>query len=156
MDIRTYSQIIFGRQKKQMKTVITYGTFDLLHYGHLNLLKRASRLGDRLIVGVSTDEFCLEKGKKTVFKLEQRMEMVSDLKYVYLTIPEHDMAQKVSDIEKYGADIFVLGSDYSDTFLKMPEYELIKDKCDIIFLPRTDGISTTILKNERSLSGKKI
>ena len=66
------------------------------------------------------------------------------------------MAQKVSDIEKYGADIFVLGSDYSDTFLKMPEYELIKDKCDIIFLPRTDGISTTILKNERSLSGKKI
>lgn len=139
-----------------MKTVITYGTFDLLHYGHLNLLKRASRLGDRLIVGVSTDEFCLEKGKKTVFKLEQRMEMVSDLKYVYLVIPEHDMAQKVSDIEKYGADIFVLGSDYSDTFLKMPEYELIKDKCDIIFLPRTDGISTTILKNEWSLSGKKI
>lgn len=99
-----------------MKTVITYGTFDLLHYGHLNLLKRASRLGDRLIVGVSTDEFCLEKGKKTVFKLEQRMEMVSDLKYVYLAIPEHNMAQKVSDIEKYGADIFVLGSDYSDTF----------------------------------------
>ena len=82
-----------------MKTVITYGTFDLLHYGHLNLLKRASRLGDRLIVGVSTDEFCLEKGKKTVFKLEQRMEMVSDLKYVYLAIPEHNMAQKVSDIE---------------------------------------------------------
>ena len=139
-----------------MKTVITYGTFDLLHYGHLNLLKRASRLGDRLIVGVSTDEFCLEKGKKTVFKLEQRMEMVSDLKYVYLANPEHNMAQKVSDIEKYGADIFVLGSDYSDTFLKMPEYELIKDKCDIIFLPRTDGISTTILKNEWSLSGKKI
>ena len=139
-----------------MKTVITYGTFDLLHYGHLNLLKRASRLGDRLIVGVSTDEFCLEKGKKTVFKLEQRMEMVSDLKYVYLAIPEYNMAQKVSDIEKYGADIFVLGSDYSDTFLKMPEYELIKDKCDIIFLPRTDGISTTILKNEWSLSGKKI
>lgn len=139
-----------------MKTVITYGTFDLLHYGHLNLLKRASRLGDRLIVGVFTDEFCLEKGKKTVFKLEQRMEMVSDLKYVYLAIPEHNMAQKVSDIEKYGADIFVLGSDYSDTFLKMPEYELIKDKCDIIFLPRTDGISTTILKNEWSLSGKKI
>ena len=113
-------------------------------------------MGDRLIVGVSTDEFCLEKGKKTVFKLEQRMEMVSDLKYVYLAIPEHNMAQKVSDIEKYGADIFVLGSDYSDTFLKMPEYELIKDKCDIIFLPRTDGISTTILKNEWSLSGKKI
>lgn len=133
-----------------MKTVITYGTFDLLHYGHLNLLKRASLLGDRLIVGVSTDEFCTEKGKKTVFDLEKRMEMVSDLKYVSLVIPEHSMMQKVKDIDEYDVDVFVLGSDYSEAFLKMPEYELIKNKCDIVFLQRTDGISTTLLKQERN------
>lgn len=84
-----------------MKTVITYGTFDLLHYGHLNLLKRASKLGDRLIVGVSTDDFCRVKGKTTVFALDKRMEMISDLRYVSLVIPEHNMAQKINDIEKY-------------------------------------------------------
>lgn len=134
-----------------MKTVITYGTFDLLHYGHMNLLKRASKLGDKLIVGVSTDDCCLEKGKKTVFDVNKRMEMVSDLKYVSLVIPEYNMAQKVEDVIKYGVDVFVLGSDYSDAFLKMPEYGLIKNRCDIVFLPRTEGVSTTILKQERNL-----
>ncbi|MGN0492237.1 MAG: adenylyltransferase/cytidyltransferase family protein, partial [Acutalibacteraceae bacterium] len=111
---------------------------------------RASKLGDKLIVGVSTDDFCHEKGKTTVFDINKRMEMVSDLRYVSLVIPEYNMAQKVNDIEKYGVDVFVLGSDYSESFLKMPEYELLKNKCDIVFLPRTEGISTTILKQEHN------
>ncbi len=129
-------------------TVITYGTFDLLHYGHILLLKRASKLGDRLIVGVSTDDFVQQKGKKTVFPLEQRMEMVRDLRFVDLVIPEYNMAQKVDDIQKYDADIFVLGSDYAQSFLKMAEYPRVAEKCKVIFLPRTPSISTTILKEK--------
>ena len=129
-----------------MITVITYGTFDLIHYGHLNLLKRASQLGDRLIVGVSTDEFAKEKGKQTVYSCEKRMEYISDLKYVSEVIPEHSMHQKVEDIKKYNVDIFLLGDDYAEAFLKMPEYLQIKDLCKIVFLSRTPNISTTILK----------
>ena len=129
-----------------MTTVITYGTFDLLHYGHLNLLKRASLLGDRLIVGVSTDDFVEAKGKKPVFSCEKRMEYLTDLKYVDMVIPEHNMAQKVDDIKKYNVDIFLLGDDYAEAFLKMPEYDQIKDICKVIFLPRTPDISTTMLK----------
>lgn len=129
-----------------MKTVITYGTFDLIHYGHLNLLKRASKLGDRLIVGVSTDEMCREKNKFPVFPLEKRMEYIKDLRYVDLVIPEHNMAQKVDDIKKYGADIFLLGDDYAQSFKLMPEYEKIKDICEVVFLERTKDISTTVLK----------
>ena len=129
-----------------MITVITYGTFDLLHYGHLLLLKRCKQMGDRLIVGVSTDEMCLSKGKETKFKLEQRMEMVSDLKYVDLVIPEHDMKQKISDVIKYKVDIFVLGSDYKEVFPKMDEYKEIIKHCKVVFLERTPEISTTMLK----------
>ena len=131
-----------------MITVITYGTFDLLHYGHLNLLKRASQLGDRLIVGVSTDECVEAKGKKPVFSCEKRMEYVADLKYVSKVIPEYNMQQKVEDIKKYHVDIFLLGDDYVETFLKMPEYEQIKDLCKVVFLPRTPNISTTLLKGK--------
>ncbi len=129
-----------------MITVITYGTFDLLHYGHLNLLKRASLLGDKLIVGVSTDECCLSKGKKCIFDLKKRMEMVSDLRYVDLVIPEVDMQQKVEDIKKYQVDIFVLGSDYRDVFPLMEEYDIVNRLCKIIYLERTPDISTTALK----------
>lgn len=131
-----------------MKTIITYGTFDLLHYGHLKLLKRCSLLGDRLIVGVSTTELCASKGKTPVFSTEDRMQMVSELRYVDLVILENSMAQKVTDIAKYNVDVFVLGDDYKETFLLMPEYDKIKDKCEIIFLPRTPNISTTILKQK--------
>lgn len=131
-----------------MKTVITYGTFNLIHYGHLNLLKRASALGDKLIVGVSTDACVEAKGKKTVFSCEKRMEYISDLKYVSLVIPEHNMEQKVEDIKKYGVDIFLLGDDYAETFLKMPEYEQIKGLCEVVFLPRTPNISSTMLKSK--------
>ena len=133
-----------------MITVITYGTFDLLHYGHLNLLKRASQLGDRLIVGVSTDEFVKTKGKTTVFDCAKRMEYVGDLKYVSEVIPEYNMQQKVEDIKKYSVDIFLLGDDYAETFLQMPEYDQIKDLCKVVFLPRTPDISTTMLKDKRA------
>lgn len=129
-----------------MKRVVTYGTFDLIHYGHLNLLKRAKALGDYLLVGVSTDEFCSTKGKKTVFDLEHRMAYISDLRYVDMVIPEFSMEQKVYDIKKYNIDIFVLGNDYADTFKLMPEYDLIKECCQIVFLPRTPVISSTLLK----------
>lgn len=129
-----------------MKTVITYGTFDLLHYGHMNLLKRASAFGDRLIVGVSTDEFALEKGKKTCYDLKKRMEMVADLRYVDLVIPEYSMAQKLTDCVKYKVDYFILGSDYCETFKNMPEYQKLIKMCKVIFLERTPNISTTMLK----------
>jgi glycerol-3-phosphate cytidylyltransferase len=132
-----------------MTTVITYGTFDLLHYGHLNLLKRASQLGNRLIVGVSSDDFVKSKGKEAVFSCEKRMEYISDLKYVSEVIPEYSMQQKVEDIKKYHVDIFVLGDDYAESFLRMPEYEQIKDLCQVVFLPRTPSISTTRLKTLR-------
>lgn len=131
-----------------MKTVITYGTFDLLHYGHLNLLKRAREFGDRLIVGVSTDEFAEKKGKKTVFNLEKRMSMIADLRYVDLVIKEENYAQKLSDIVKYDANVFVVGSDYKDSLPNMPEYNALKAKCEIIILPRTENISSSILKAE--------
>ena len=132
-----------------MKTVITYGTFDLIHYGHLNLLKRASTLGDRLIVGVSSDEFAATKGKKTIFDLETRMNYIKDLKYVDLVIPESSMQQKVTDIDKYGINVFCLGDDYAKTFTEMPEYnELIKKGVEIVFFQRTPDISTTILKSK--------
>lgn len=90
-----------------MKTVITYGTFDLFHVGHLRLLRRAKSLGDRLIVAVSTDDFNLIKGKKSIIPFEQRAEIVSNIKYVDLVIPEISWEQKLEDIKKYRVDIFV-------------------------------------------------
>ena len=105
-------------------------------------------MGDRLIVGVSTDEMCEDKGKSTVFSLEKRMEYIKDLRYVDEVIAEYSMAQKVEDVKKYNVDIFVLGDDYEETFKMMPEYELIKDMCEVIFLPRTPNISTTLLKEK--------
>lgn len=131
-----------------MRRVITYGTFDLLHYGHINLLKRARALGDYLVVGVSTDDMCRAKGKEPVLSCEKRISLVKELKCVDVVIPEHNMAQKVKDIDDYQIDVFVLGSDYKDVFPKMPEYDLIKDKCEVLFLDRTADISTTLLKEE--------
>lgn len=132
-----------------MKRVITYGTFDLLHYGHLNLLKRCSQLGDELYVGVSTDDFVKQKGKEPVYSLDKRMEMVADLKYVTKVFPEYNMEQKIKDIYKYDIDVFVLGGDYRESFLQMPEYPEVIKKCEVIFLDRTPNISTTQLKRNR-------
>ncbi len=126
------------------KVVITYGTFDMFHIGHLNLLKRAKELGDYLIVAVSTDEFNEKKGKKTLIPYEQRAEIVKAIKYVDLVIPETCWEQKVDDIKKYNVDVFVIGEDWKGKF------DYLKEYCEVVYLPRTKGISTTQLKKSLS------
>ncbi len=123
-----------------MKTVITYGTFDLFHIGHLKLLQRLSDLGDRLIVAVSTDEFNLGKGKKTIIPYEQRAEIVSNIKCVDLVIPETQWEQKITDVQKYGVDVFAIGNDWEGKF------DFLKEYCEVVYLDRTEGISSTQLK----------
>lgn len=123
-----------------MKKVITYGTFDLFHVGHLNLLKRAKELGDYLIVAVSSDAFNEIKGKHCVIKDTDRMAIVEAIRYVDEVILEEDWDQKVDDIKKYDIDTFVIGEDWQGKFDYLSEY------CDVVYLPRTDGISTTQLK----------
>lgn len=123
-----------------MKTVITYGTFDLFHIGHLRLLQRLQMLGDRLIVAVSTDEFNEVKGKKTIIPYENRAEIVANIKGVDLVIPENSWGQKIEDVKKYNVDIFAIGNDWQGRFDELNEY------CEVIYLERTDGISSTHLK----------
>lgn len=122
------------------KTVLTYGTFDLFHIGHLNILKRLSDLGDRLIVGVSTDEFNAIKGKKPVVPFEQRIEIVRSIRYVTDAIPENNWEQKRRDIEKYNVDVFGIGEDWRGKF------DDLEDRVEVVYLPRTSGISTTEMK----------
>jgi len=122
------------------KTVITYGTFDLFHIGHLKLLQRIKNLGDRLIVAVSTDEFNTLKGKKTIIPYEQRAEIVSNIKCVDLVIPENNWEQKIEDIKKYNVDIFTMGNDLEG------EFDFLKEHCEVVYLDRTEGISSTQLK----------
>jgi len=124
------------------KTILTYGTFDMFHIGHLKLLERLSQLGDRLIVAVSSDEFNELKGKKTIIPYEQRAKIVEAIKYVDMVIPEHHWEQKVKDIKKYNVDIFAMGHDWEGKFDELKEY------CEVIYLPRTEGISTTALKEQ--------
>ena len=122
--------------------VLTYGTFDLLHKGHINLIKRAKSLGDNLIVGLSTDEFNREKHKKSYFTFSQRKELLSTIDDINLIIPENSWDQKIKDIQQYQIDILVMGSDWTDKF------DYLKDYCDVIYLPRTEYISTTDIKEE--------
>ncbi len=124
-----------------MKRVITYGTYDVLHFGHINLLKRAKALGDYLIVGISTDEFNSVKGKKAYYMYEQRKSIIENLRFVDLVIPENSWAQKPNDIQKYQADIFVMGNDWEGKFDELEEL------CEVIYLPRTEGVSSTQTKN---------
>lgn len=126
-----------------MKRVITYGTFDLLHYGHINLLRRAKAYGDYLIVALSTDEFnWKEKQKRCYFSYEQRKQLLEAIRYVDLVIPEENWGQKVSDIKEYHIDTFVMGGDWKGSFDFLSEY------CKVVYLPRTPEISTTQIKNE--------
>lgn len=127
-----------------MKKIITYGTFDLLHPGHIRLLKRAKALGDYLIVAVSTDEFNRNKKHKTsYYSYEQRKEIVESIRYVDEVIPETDWAQKRTDIHKYGIDVFVIGDDWKG------EFDFLKEEgCEVIYLPRTPDISTTQIKED--------
>lgn len=132
-----------------MKRVITYGTFDLLHYGHINILRRAKQLGDYLIVGLSTDEFnSKEKGKKTYFTYEQRKMLLESLRYVDLVIPENSWNQKEEDIRLYHIDTFVMGDDWKGKF------DSLKELCEVVYLPRTPEISTTQIKHDLSITDK--
>lgn len=125
-----------------MKRVITYGTFDILHYGHINLLKRARTLGDYLIVALSSDEFNKIKNKKSYYTFEQRKSILEACRYVDLVIPENNWEQKREDIQKYQADIFVMGDDWKGKF------DFLSDLCEVIYLPRTPDISTSKVKEE--------
>ncbi len=127
-----------------MKRVITYGTFDLLHYGHINILRRARELGDYLIVAVSTDDFNqTEKQKRCYFPYEQRRALVESVRYVDLVIPESTWDQKQSDIRKYGVDVLVMGDDWTGKF------DFLRDEgVEVVYLPRTPEISTTQIKND--------
>jgi len=128
-----------------MITVITYGTFDLFHRGHLNLLRRARALGDRLIVALSTDEFNLNmKNKVTAIPYIDRKEIISELRCVDLVIPEENWEQKTLDIKKYNVDIFVMGHDWEGKF------DFLKSACTVHYLPRTENISTTNIKTHIS------
>ena len=125
-----------------MKRVLTYGTFDLLHHGHIRLLKRAKALGDYLVVAVSTDEFNAGKGKESFHDYELRKEILESIRYVDLVIPERTWELKIDDVKRYDIDVVVMGDDWADS----DRFDYLKDYCDLVFLPRTDGISTTEIK----------
>lgn len=125
-----------------MKKVITYGTFDLLHWGHINILKRARELGDHLTVALSTDEFNEVKNKTTYHSYENRKVILESIRYVDEVIPETKWEQKINDVVNHGIDIFVMGDDWKG------EFDFLKDYCQVVYLPRTVGISTTKIKTD--------
>lgn len=129
---------------KRYNTCITYGTFDLFHIGHLNLLKRIKAMCTNLIVAVSTDEFNTLKGKHCVIPYEQRAAIVASSKYVTKVIPEETWDQKKNDITQYNVDCFIMGDDWTGKFDYLTEY------CDVLYIPRTPDISTTELKGKLS------
>jgi len=131
-----------------MKKVITYGTYDLLHVGHINLLRRARELGDYLIVVLSTDEFNALKHKTAYHSYEDRKTILEAIKYVDEVLPEVTWEQKIQDVQNNDVDIFVMGNDWEGQF------DFLKDYCEVVYLPRTDGISTTKIKQDLNL-GKK-
>lgn len=127
-----------------MKKVLTYGTFDLFHVGHVNLLKRAKELGDYLVVAVSTDEFNAGKGKYSYYSYEERKKIIESIKYVDEVIEENCWEQKISDVVNNNIDIVVMGSDWADS----DKFDYLKDYCELVFLDRTPNISTTKIKKE--------
>ena len=130
-----------------MKRILTYGTYDLLHYGHIRLLKRAKAMGDYLVVAISTDEFNAVKGKKAYHNYETRKEMLEAVRYVDLVIPENSWEQKRDDVKDYKIDVVVMGSDWEGS----EKFECLRDLCDVVYLDRTKGISTTQIKKELNL-----
>lgn len=125
-----------------MRKVLTYGTFDLLHWGHIHLLKRARALGDYLIVGLSTDEFNAGKGKTSYHDYENRRFMLEAIRYVDEVIPESTWEQKIDDVLKNGVDVFVMGDDWTGKF------DFLKQYCEVVYLPRTEGISSSKIKED--------
>lgn len=136
--------ITFSLEGKIISIVITYGTFDLLHIGHIHLLRRAKELGDYLIVGISTDEFNTIKSKEAYYPYKERKEIVEAVRYVDQVIPERTWEQKITDIKYYNVSYLVMGSDWEGKFDYLSEY------CDVVYLPRTEGISTTKIKDDFS------
>lgn len=123
-----------------MIKVITYGTFDLLHYGHINLLRRAKELGDYLVVAISTDEFNSIKNKKSYFNYEKRKVILEAIRYVDEVIPEESWEQKIVDVRERNIDVFVMGDDWKGKF------DYLKEYCEVVYLERTPDISTTQIK----------
>lgn len=130
-----------------MKRILTYGTFDLLHRGHIELLRRAREMGDFLIVGLSTDEFNALKNKKSFYAFEERKLVLEAVRYVDLVIPEDNWEQKGDDIRHHGIDALVMGDDWEGKFDDLGEF------CEVVYLPRTAGISTSMVKARLSLGG---
>jgi len=125
-----------------MKKVITYGTFDMLHPGHINLLRRAKEHGDYLIVALSSDEFNEGKNKKSYYTYEERKVVLESIRYVDKVIREDTWEQKIDDVIKYDVDVFVIGDDWEGKF------DFLKEYCEVVYLPRTEGISTTKIKED--------
>ncbi|MBP5187302.1 MAG: glycerol-3-phosphate cytidylyltransferase [Clostridiales bacterium] len=132
-----------------MKKVITYGTYDLLHVGHINLLRRAKELGDYLIVVVSSDEFNAIKGKKAYYSFEDRKKILEAVRYVDEVLPEYTWEQKIDDVVNNNVDVFVMGDDWAGKF------DFLKDYCEVVYLPRTEGISTSKIKEDLGIHGSK-
>lgn len=130
-----------------MKRVLTYGTFDLIHHGHIRLLRRAKSLGDYLVVAVSTDEFNEGKGKSAFHSYDARVEILEAVRFVDLVIPERSWDQKIADIQNYQIDIVVMGDDWADS----DRFDYLREHAELVFLPRTDGVSTSGIKD--GLSG---
>ncbi|MDD6604101.1 MAG: glycerol-3-phosphate cytidylyltransferase [Eubacteriales bacterium] len=130
-----------------MRRVLTYGTFDLLHYGHIEILRRAKALGDYLIVALSTDEFNALKGKVAYHSYETRKKMLEAIRYVDLVIPENSWEQKLDDVKTYHIDTVVMGSDWAGS----DKFDYLKDYCQVVYLDRTPGVSTTMIKNDLQL-----
>lgn len=124
-----------------MRKVITYGTFDLFHIGHLNMLKRARELGDHLTVAVSTDDFNAGKHKQCVYPYEHRARIVEAIRYVDMVIPEVSWQQKISDVKNHRIDVFVIGEDWTG------EFDFLREFCEVVYLPRTRSISTTAIRD---------
>ncbi|MCJ8181913.1 glycerol-3-phosphate cytidylyltransferase [Lactobacillus pentosus] len=129
-----------------MKKVITYGTFDLLHKGHIRLLKRAKTFGNHLTVCVSTDEFNALKGKKAYTSFEDRKYILESIRYVDEVIPETSWDQKISDVVENDIDVFVMGDDWQGKF------DFLMDYCQVVYLPRTEGISSTKIKRDLGMN----
>lgn len=123
-----------------MKTILTYGTFDMFHFGHVELLRRLKSMGDRLVVGVSTDEFNRKKGKRSLYPYEHRAKIVESIQYVDQVIPEKTWEQKCDDITRLNVDIFAIGDDWQGKF------DDLKDLCEVHYMPRTPDVSSTELR----------
>ena len=130
-----------------MKRILTYGTFDLLHYGHIEILRRAKALGDYLVVGLSTDEFNEGKGKLAYHSYETRKKMLEAIRYVDLVIPESTWEQKLDDVKEYHIDTVVMGGDWAGS----DKFDYLKDYCELVFLERTPNVSTSMIKKDLGL-----